>query len=190
MTVLPVPTETIPKSERKRAWRFRLSVRALMLFVLFVGGFLGWVLYRARPQREAVGAIKRAGGTVGYSGDDWPRWRLFIVDVIGRDYFDTVISDLAHFEGMTHLVRLDLGPTRVADAGLAHLRGLKNLQELQFSSEEISNEAMAKLKQERPKLQVVSPNTSPALAPPTPVNTSAPPAEPSDDPVPSAMGPL
>ena len=189
MTVLPVPTQTIPKSERTPARRFRLSVRALMVLVLLVGGCLGRVLYRAQPQKEAVGAIKRAGGTVGYAADDWPRWRQSIVDAIGRDYLDTAISDLAHLEGMTHLVRLDLGPTRVTDAGLVHLRGLRNLQELQFSSERISNEAMAKLTQERPKLQILSPNTTPTFAPPAPINTSAPPAEPSDDPVPSAMVP-
>ena len=49
MTVLPVPTQTIPKSERTPARRFRLSVRALMVLVLLVGGCLGRVLYRAQP---------------------------------------------------------------------------------------------------------------------------------------------
>ncbi|MGO9916410.1 MAG: hypothetical protein ACLQIB_17155 [Isosphaeraceae bacterium] len=295
MIVPHEPIETGPASERKRAGRFRLSLRALMVFVLVIGGWLGWVVCRAKVQREAVGAITRAGGAVGYSGDDAPRWRQWLVDLFGRDYFETVISaevdlkdapgadalmahvgrlgglrelsfdaenltnegvshvrhlrelqdlqlfgtftgaalahleslsslqmlnivsncpfrdglahlrhltglkilllwdddrltdsDLAHVEGMTNLQELNLGPTRVTDAGLVHLRGLKNLRALQFSSDEISIEALAKLKQEWPKLQVVSPTNTPTPTPPTPVNASAPAAQPGDDLVPSA----
>jgi hypothetical protein len=277
--------------------KLRLNLRALMVIVLLIGGWLGWVVYLAKVQREAVAAIKRAGGTVEYSGYDSPRWWQCLVDVIGRDYFDTAISvsvdikdaagadalmahvarlgglrelnfdsenltnegvshvrhlrelqalelfgsftaaalahleslsslqelnivsncpikdglphlrrltgltgldvwddegltdsDLEHFEGMTNLVRLDLGPTRVTDAGLVHLRGLKNLKELQLSSGELSNEAIAKLKKERPKLQVVYPTSTPAPTPatPTPIKTPTTPARLDDDLVPSA----
>ncbi len=66
-------------------------------------------------------------------------------------------SDLAHFEAMTNLLDLNLGPTSVTDAGLVHLRGLKNLRGIQFSLGRISDGAIAKLKRERPKLQVVYP---------------------------------
>ncbi len=296
MSVLHETIETTQNSDRRRAGRFRLSLRALMVLVLVIGGWLGWVVYRAKVQREAVGAITRAGGTVGYSGDDAPRWRQWLVHVIGRDYFETAISvdvdlkdapradalmahvgrlgglralsfdaenltnegvshvrhlrelqelqlfgtftgaalahletlsslqelnivsncpfrdglphlrrltglkvlflwdddrltdsDLAHVEGMTNLQELNLGPTRVTDAGLVHLQGLKNLRELEFSSEEISNEAIAKLKLERPKLQVVTPTKTPM--PPAPVNTSTPATQPSDDMVPPSEGP-
>jgi Leucine-rich repeat (LRR) protein len=37
-----------------------------MAFVLIFGGGFGWVVHRAHVQRDAVGAIKRAGGSVGY----------------------------------------------------------------------------------------------------------------------------
>ena len=45
-----------------RVPRVRLTVRTLMVLVLVLGGVLGWVVHRARVQREAVAAIKRAGG--------------------------------------------------------------------------------------------------------------------------------
>ena len=46
--------------------RVRISLRGLMVVVLVIGGGLGWVMQRARVQREAVAAIRRAGGSVLY----------------------------------------------------------------------------------------------------------------------------
>ncbi len=44
----------------------RLTVRTLMIFVLVFGGGLGWVVHRARVQRDAAAAIERTGGSVVY----------------------------------------------------------------------------------------------------------------------------
>jgi hypothetical protein len=68
-----------PKSWRHR---LRLSVRAMMLLVLFFGGGLGWIIHRAKLQRDAVAAIRHAGGYVAY---DWehvhrPSWLEKLVD--------------------------------------------------------------------------------------------------------------
>jgi hypothetical protein len=49
-----------------RVPRMRLSVRALLILVLILGSGFGWVAYRVRVQRDAVAAIKRAGGSVEY----------------------------------------------------------------------------------------------------------------------------
>ena len=46
----------------------RYSVRALMILVLVVGGGLGWLVRCAHSQRDAVSAVRRAGGTAWY---DW-----------------------------------------------------------------------------------------------------------------------
>jgi len=43
-----------------RWWKrtpLRLSVRALMVLILVLGGWLGWVVNQARLQREAVAAL-------------------------------------------------------------------------------------------------------------------------------------
>src|SRR5262245_44099219 len=92
------PATTVA-SPRRRRW-FTLSVRALMIFVLVIGGGLGWVVHRARVQRNAVTAIERAGGRVYYdwqsspSGRSNPKARHWIpqwfVDYLGRDYFGSV----------------------------------------------------------------------------------------------------
>src|SRR5271168_1636867 len=81
-----------------KSWRHRLrfSVSGLMAFVLILGGGLGWALYRARVQREAVAAIKRVGGESAYNWQwsngtpilprksPWPEWmrRTFDPDLL------------------------------------------------------------------------------------------------------------
>jgi hypothetical protein len=86
-----------------RPWRryLRFSVRGLILVVLLVGGWLGWIVRSARMQREAVAAITDAGGKVLYDwecrdgmripgGRPWvPAW---LVDRIGVDYFGHIIG--------------------------------------------------------------------------------------------------
>ena len=53
----------------------RVSVRALMILVLLVGGGFGWTVHQctARIQREAVAAIEQAGGYVFYDCDRDPK---------------------------------------------------------------------------------------------------------------------
>src|SRR5262249_37214705 len=78
----------------------RPSVSALMAFIAIMGLGVGLVVRRASTQREAVEAVKQAGGHPGY---DWqvgadgisppPRspWRQWIGDRVGTDLVDTVV---------------------------------------------------------------------------------------------------
>jgi hypothetical protein len=47
-----------------RTWRrfLRFSVQGMIVVLLLVGGWLGWLVRSARIQREAVAAITTAGG--------------------------------------------------------------------------------------------------------------------------------
>jgi hypothetical protein len=47
----------------------RLSVRDLIVVVLVMGAWPGWLVRSAQIQREAVAAITRAGGSVRYSSE-------------------------------------------------------------------------------------------------------------------------
>src|SRR5262249_41670584 len=85
----------------QKHWRnyLRLSLPALIVLVLVIGGSLGWVVHSARVQRDAVAAVQKLGGTVTYdwerkdgrsvpNGKPWvPRWLL---DRVGIDYFGHV----------------------------------------------------------------------------------------------------
>ncbi len=104
-------------------WRryLRFSVRGLIVLVLVIGGWLGWIVRSARIQREAVAAIKDARGQVWYdwewsSGEPIPDGKpwapKFLVDLIGVDYF-----------GHVTVVGGDAFPTETTLAQVAHLRG-------------------------------------------------------------------
>src|SRR5262249_47278743 len=139
-------SEQPPGQARPCRSRVHLSLRALMAVILFIAAALGWAAYRARLQRQAVDAIKQAGGKVYYAGqhldgsqnpppasgigallhqwilvylpDDY--WRFVeMVDLEGTDAGDAV---LAHFGALDRLDFLNLGHTKVTDAGLAHLK--------------------------------------------------------------------
>jgi hypothetical protein len=86
---------------RPRRRYLRLSVRALIVLVLVIGGGLGWFVHSVRIQRDAVAAIRKAGGLVWYdwqanaagktlpTGRPWaPNW---LVDALGVDYFGYVV---------------------------------------------------------------------------------------------------
>ena len=57
----------------RRPWRrfARFSVRGLVSLILLIGAVLGWLVRSAHIQRDAVAAIRRAGGSVMY---DW-QWK-------------------------------------------------------------------------------------------------------------------
>jgi hypothetical protein len=61
-----VASATVPRPWRKF---LRFSVRGLIVIVLVIGGWLGWIVRSARIQHEAVAAIGKVGGFALY--DDW-----------------------------------------------------------------------------------------------------------------------
>jgi hypothetical protein len=134
--------ESTPVSRR----RLVLSLRALMVAVLVVGGFLGWLMHQARVKRNAVAAIDRSGGRAFY---DWqlgpvgnlatnprspgPRW---LVDPVGAEFFGD--ADVGALEPLTNLVSLRIRGSRLTDAGMARLSGLTRLTLLDVSSAPIT----------------------------------------------------
>ncbi len=151
-----------------RPWRryLRFSVRGLIVLVLVVGAGLGWIVRQAHIQRDAVAAIKNAGGSVKYSweqGNKFPRrggpWApSWLVDLIGVDFFDHVFdvnlsgssrpadTTLAEVGRLNQLQRLWLNDASVTDAGLVHLTGLTNLSTLGLGGAQVTDAGLAHLK--------------------------------------------
>jgi hypothetical protein len=71
-----IVADPLPARPWWRRPRARLSVRAFSIGILILGGYLGWLVQRARVQREVVAAVKRGGGYILYDWeyDGW-RWR-------------------------------------------------------------------------------------------------------------------
>ena len=117
-----------------------------MLLVVALACWLGWIVHRARVQREAVAAIVRVGGSVVYDYQ-WPDYDAkppgpaWLRGLIGRDYFDTVVfvnadtpkaddAVVAQIGRLDRLRALGLQGSTVTDAGLAGLSGLRELRTL------------------------------------------------------------
>ncbi len=147
-------------------WRrfLRFSVRGLIVLVLLIGVWLGWLVRSARIQREAVAAIERAGGWIAYDLEpslggaylEQKQWTSsWLANVIGVDYFRHVCTvgvtpsgtaaELAQVGRLTRLKRLSLYGSFVSDAGLAHLRSLSELTFLDLSNTNVSDAGLAQL---------------------------------------------
>ncbi|QEH38975.1 hypothetical protein OJF2_75870 [Aquisphaera giovannonii] len=157
-----------PPVSRRPWWqRLRLSVRALMVLTLVIGGLIGWFIRCATIQREAVEAITAAGGSVRYDFQDDARPRLrnpsgtpsvprWLVDLLGIDFFADVTTVsiqgpqgdaiLGHIGRLHRLRWLTARSTPLTDAGLAHLAGLSELRGLSCSgSPALTDAGLARL---------------------------------------------
>jgi hypothetical protein len=113
-----ISSSPAPKLGRRRL-QFRL--RTLLVLMLVFGAVFGWLardVQQARAQRKAAAAIEKLGGRVTWRRPYGGRIQtaLVLVEVgvgklMGEDF--SVEADL-----------VDLGETRVTDAGLVYLRGL------------------------------------------------------------------
>jgi hypothetical protein len=151
---------TNPAKTDSRPWRrfLRFSVRGMIVVVLVIAAWLGWLVRSARIQREAVAAIERDRGLVRYNGErflldaglgahdfrqeeTWaPRW---LVGLIGIDYFYHVTTvHLSQLPGGTEMVsvgrlcsieELNLSAGSTEDGDLANLKGLVRLSSLDVS---------------------------------------------------------
>jgi internalin A len=152
------------KTERPTRRRFRLSLRALMVLVLVVGGGLGWKANRARTQRRAVEAIKAAGGFVTYDfqypNDGKPKPKepsapRLLRRMLGDEYFQEVAAvgfdkpvtpeNLAVIESFDHLEAFFIGDSSKIGDGLAHLRRLRRLGRIQLTGPGITDDRLAEL---------------------------------------------
>ncbi len=144
----------------------RFSVRGMLIVVLVIGAWLGWIARNARIQREAVRAIKQAGGDVLYdfrwkSGQSiqggkpfGPKW---LVDLLGVDHFCEVTwvsfvrspcsdDELKQIGRLKRLETLILIGSKMTDDGLDNLEVLAELRLLELHSARITDAGFARLR--------------------------------------------
>jgi internalin A len=135
--------------------RVRLSIRGLMLLVLILGGGFGWVVHRARVQRDAVAAIEAAGGSVRYKfftlssrnyKFETPKW---LFSLLGPDYLATVNG--VHLQPPRRRFRrgkvvLQAEYPGNPDLVMAHVGRLDALEVVQVDGVPITDEGLAYLR--------------------------------------------
>ncbi len=159
-----------------RPWRryLRFSVRGLIVLVLVIGAWLGWLARSALIQRDAVAAITKAGGSAFYEEDirgPTPangrpaNWVDFIRTRIDRNYFSNVVfvqgfdpaqrfdgkaasTDdglFVHISHLKHVTTLNLMGNTVTDSTFARLKNLPSVETLMLQHTAISDSGLASL---------------------------------------------
>jgi hypothetical protein len=156
------------ESTHRPPWHccLQLSLRAMIIVVLLIGAWLGWIARNARIQREAVRAIKWAGGDVLYdfrwkgghlipAGKPFgPKW---LVGLLGVDHFCAVTwvsfvrspcsdDELKQIGRLKHLETLILFGSQMTDDGLENLEGLAELRLLELHSARVTDAGIARLR--------------------------------------------
>ena len=138
--------QATPVSRSRRRF-LCFSVRGMLVAVLVIGGWFGWIVRRAHVQRNAVEAILRAGGRVRY---DWqfrngalvrngaPKGPKWLVGLLGPHYFDNVTmvelaggatdTELAQLGNLALVDTLVLNSSCLSESGLSHLDRLTGLR--------------------------------------------------------------
>jgi len=103
-----------------------------MIFVLLLGGVLGWVVHLAHVQRDTVAAIRSGGGQVQYN------WQLKTLpngnvqfDPTGRPKAPSWLFDYLGDDFFGHVEQVDLGPKNV-DAVVKQVGQLDKVRRLSF----------------------------------------------------------
>ena len=139
----------------------RVSLRFLLLSVLLIGIWFGWIANRAHEQKNAVDAIERLGGKVWFDGRDKgiPPW---IRSNLGDEFFKTAIgvdvsflqlkeSDLDAVVVLKSLRSLSLAGTPISDTGLSRLAGLGKLETLDLGHCHITDRGLCASEVEGPE---------------------------------------
>jgi hypothetical protein len=160
----------MPAEPAPRPWRrfLRFSVRGLLVLVMVIGVGLGWLVRNAQIQREAVAAIRRAGGAALY--DEEMRgptqahsrpaaWVDVIRTRIDRNYFSNVVSVhwwggeglstddqvVVHISHLRRVATLNLSGRAVTDSRFARLNNLSNVETLMLQHTAITDSGLASL---------------------------------------------
>jgi hypothetical protein len=158
---------TTPHPKRRTRRFLQFSLRTLLVFVLLVSVGMSWLgvkMEKARKQKEAVEAIREAGGWVTYDYEsddpfaeppmlDWTRALLgddFFFDVVGVSaYLRSWLfgdEEAAYLRALTNLTYLDLSGTEITDSGLESLRALTALEYLSLRDNDITDGGLGNLK--------------------------------------------
>jgi hypothetical protein len=150
-------------------WRFQFSILCLLLLFVVVAVPCSWLateMKAARKQREAVAAIEKAGGKVGYDyepdpylvPDAEPPGPAWLRKLLGNDLFVSVTvasiiardaigdAELEFLEGLPQLQELELGGGMVSGAGLGRIAELPQIQRLVLAGTDVSDAGLQRLK--------------------------------------------
>jgi hypothetical protein len=156
-----------PDIKPKRRWK-TISLRGLLLLVLVIALWLGWIVQKARQQREAVAALQKFGGFVHYNWEFvdgpvkvryasqlWtPTWGtrtpgrrsrapVWLRRALGDEYFQSIVhvslfTDIQN--GIADASWVRIGP---ADDALSRLATQTSVRTLQIGGEQVTDDNLS-----------------------------------------------
>ena len=160
-----------PPKPRLRWYQF--SVRTLLIVVLVLGVFFGWLgsrLQRAARHRQMAAElhgvkaeVESLGGRIYAYTDRPPNWLDKLLGDPGVFDVQTVTmgqaadADLKHLKdlsGVFHSWELDLTDTPITDAGLDHLKKLTGLQSVNLHGTKVTGVGATRLKDALPNVSI------------------------------------
>jgi Leucine rich repeat len=132
-----------------RPWA-RISIRVMMLLVLTIAVPLGWLVNRARQQREAVEAVQKYGGWIHFDYEfvngalipgGTPRGPRWLRTMLGDEYFRTVRFVSFEYERSSGKVSRNLN-VEACDELLKKISGLPGLKTLRMKKSQATDEGL------------------------------------------------
>ena len=137
----------------------------MIVLVLVLGGWLGWIARSARIQREVLAAIRKAQGSFYYDwqwkdgkwiGDGRPRGTRWLLNILGPDYFaavtvvliprasDTDVIQLGQLEQLQE-INVGKGQFQRTDVGLSRIKTLVKLRHLDLNDTQVTDVGLVHL---------------------------------------------
>jgi hypothetical protein len=153
----------------RRKW-LQLSLRTLLVLVTVLCVWFARQSYRARMQAQAIAAIEKLGGHVGFDYQLDPKTRTWktapsrllpqwAIDLLGEDHFRRVAivnfddgsnptsDDLSFLAGMTDLRELTLfNRTQIDDGALSHVKSMQQLEVLALEGTKVKGPGLIHLR--------------------------------------------
>jgi hypothetical protein len=126
----------------------------MMLLVLIVAALMGWLVHKARKQREAVAAVKEFGGWVHYDYEfvngkltpgRQPWAPIWLRRLVGDEYFQNIAEVSLVYDAATGR-RFDKKNVRPADQVLASLAGQSGLKTLLLMETQATDRGLKQLR--------------------------------------------
>ena len=143
----------------KRRW-FRFSLRMLFVVVTLLGIYMGYLADRVWRERTAVQAVLDTPGSIRFDyqrkGYRHPPGKRWLQQLVGKEWYQEVVEITVRSTGaddrllekisdLRSLESLDLGGTKITDAGLRSISKLKKLQKLDLSFTQVGDQGLAHL---------------------------------------------
>jgi hypothetical protein len=154
--------QSTPPKPKLRWYQYRLRTLFILTFLVAVAcSWLAVKMEQARKQKEAVEAILKLGGLVGYDDEenliDTVPGPLWTHDLLGKDFFYKVTSvwltdmklsddDMKHLDTLKNVSELNLSNSTISNESWQHLESLKELEVLYLTDTNMTGNEMKYLK--------------------------------------------